>query len=141
MFWFCVWQIVSTLIDLIRLGHPSESEKDLQILLLRRQLAIYERKHDRVPNLSRGEKLTLVVLATKLKARTGRTIKGMGDAIANRDHDVTQASIERWAAGFENSLAMCREAGVDDALPAAIKRNFDRALAAGLGGKEMTAIF
>jgi 3-hydroxyisobutyrate dehydrogenase-like beta-hydroxyacid dehydrogenase len=68
-------------------------------------------------------------------------LKGMGDAIANRDHDVTQASIERWAAGFENSLTMCREAGVDDALPAAIKRYFDRALAAGYGGKEMTAVF
>jgi hypothetical protein len=31
--------------------------------------------------LSKGEKLTLVVLLTKLKARTGRTIKAMGDVI------------------------------------------------------------
>jgi putative transposase len=45
------------------------------------QLAIYERKQERAPHLSRGEKLTLVVLATKLKARTGRTIQDMGEVI------------------------------------------------------------
>jgi putative transposase len=81
MRWFWVWQVVSTLIKLVRLGRRSESDKDLEILLLRRQLAIYERKQTQVPHLSRGEKLTLVVLATKLKARTGRTIKAMGDVI------------------------------------------------------------
>jgi putative transposase len=53
----------------------------LEILLLRRQLAIYERRQERAPHLSRGEKLTLVVLATKLKAQTGRTVKAMGDVI------------------------------------------------------------
>jgi hypothetical protein len=35
MGWFWVWQIVSTLIELVRLGYRSESEKDLEILLLR----------------------------------------------------------------------------------------------------------
>jgi putative transposase len=64
MLWFCVWQIVSTLIELVRLGRRSESGKDLEILLLRRQLAIYERRQERAPHLSRGEKLTLVALAT-----------------------------------------------------------------------------
>jgi putative transposase len=81
MLWFCVWQVVSTLIELIRLGRRTESDKDLEILLLRRQLAIYERRQERAPHLSRGEKLTLVVLATKLKAQTGRTVKAMGDVI------------------------------------------------------------
>ena len=81
MRWFWVWQIVSMVIELVRLGCRSESDKDLEILLLRRQLAIYERKQERAPHLSRGEKLTLVVLATKLKGKTGRTIKAMGDVI------------------------------------------------------------
>jgi hypothetical protein len=49
--------------------------------LLRHQLAIYERKQGRAPHLSRGEKLMLIVLASRLKARTGRTIKVMGDVI------------------------------------------------------------
>jgi putative transposase len=81
MIWFMVMEVVSTLIELVRLKRQSESEKDLEILVLRRQLAIYERKQDRAPRLARGEKLALVVLATKLKAKTGRTIKGMGEVI------------------------------------------------------------
>jgi hypothetical protein len=81
MIWFMVMQVVSMLVELVRLGRRSEGEKDLEILLLRRQLAIYERRQERAPHLSRGEKLTLVVLATKLKAKTGRTIKGMGGVI------------------------------------------------------------
>ena len=81
MIWFMVMQVVSMLVELVSLGRQSESEKDLEILLLRRQLAIYERRQERAPRLSRGEKLTLVVLATKLKAKTGRTIKAMGEVI------------------------------------------------------------
>jgi transposase len=81
MIWFMVMQVVSTLVELVRLGRQSESEKDLEVLLLRRQLAIYERRQERAPRLSRGEKLTLVVLATKLKAKTGRPIKAMGEVI------------------------------------------------------------
>jgi hypothetical protein len=42
MIWFMVMQVVSTLIELVGLGHQFASEKDLEILLLRRQLAIYE---------------------------------------------------------------------------------------------------
>jgi putative transposase len=68
-------------IEIVRLGQRSESDKDLEILLLRRQLAIYERKHNRAPHLSRWEKLILVVLATKLKKATGRTIRAMGEMI------------------------------------------------------------
>jgi putative transposase len=81
MIWFMVMQVVSTLIELVRLGRQLESDKDLEILLLRRQLAIYERRQEQAPRLSRSEKLPLVVLGTKLKARTGRTIKAMGEVI------------------------------------------------------------
>jgi putative transposase len=81
MIWFMVLQLASTLVELVRLARQSESEKDLEILLLRRQLAIYERKQTRPMRLTRSEKLTLVVLATKLKATTGRTIKQMKDVI------------------------------------------------------------
>jgi hypothetical protein len=81
MIWFMVMQVISTLVELVSLGRKSENEKDLEILLLRRQLAIYERKQDQAPRLSRGEKLTLVVLATKLKARTGRPHQGLDQQI------------------------------------------------------------
>jgi hypothetical protein len=45
MLWFMVLQMVSTLVELIHLRRTSTSDKELEILLLRRQLAIYERKH------------------------------------------------------------------------------------------------
>lgn len=61
MIWFMVLQVVATLVELVRLGRHSESEKDLEILLLRRQLAIYERERDQPRRLSRSEKLTLVL--------------------------------------------------------------------------------
>jgi hypothetical protein len=53
----------------------------LEVLLLRRQLAIYERKQLQPMRLTRGEKLTLVVLAVRLKVTTGRTIKQLGEVI------------------------------------------------------------
>ena len=62
MIWFMVMQVVSMLVELARLLRQSESDKDLEILLLRRQLAIYERRQERAPRLSRSEKLPLVVL-------------------------------------------------------------------------------
>jgi hypothetical protein len=61
--------VVSTLVELIRLGRKSESAKHFEILLLCRQLAIYESRQERALHLSRGEKLMLVVLATKVKEK------------------------------------------------------------------------
>ncbi len=63
MLWFMILQVVTTLVELVQLGRSSESDKDLEILLLRRQLAIVERKQRQPMRLSRGEKLTLVALA------------------------------------------------------------------------------
>ena len=81
MVWFVVMEIFSTLLEWVRLGRKSESEKALEILLLRRQLAIVERTLDKPIRPSRGKKLTLAILAAKLKARTGRTAKELGEII------------------------------------------------------------
>ena len=78
MLWFMVLQMVSTLVELIQLRRTSASDKDSEILLLRGQLAIVERKQRQPMRLTRGEKLTLVVLAVHLKAKTGRTVKQLG---------------------------------------------------------------
>jgi len=81
MVWFMVLQIVSTLVELTQLRRTLASDKELEILLLHRQLASYERRHRQPVRLTRGDKLTLVVLAVRLKAATGRTIKPMGGVI------------------------------------------------------------
>ena len=69
MGWFIVSQIFSVLLEMIILSSQSEKNKDLEILLLRRQLAM-ERKLDKPLRVSRAEKLTLAVLAMKLMAST-----------------------------------------------------------------------
>jgi hypothetical protein len=63
MVWFMIFQLVSTLVELIQLRRTAATDKELEILLLRHQLAIYERKSHPPVRLSRTEKLTLVVLA------------------------------------------------------------------------------
>ena len=50
MGWFLIGKLFSVLITLVRLGRLSETEKDLEILLLRQQISILLR--NRVPPLS-----------------------------------------------------------------------------------------
>ncbi len=75
MVWLFVMHLFATWLDCLWLGRHSDQEKDLQILLLRHQLAIAERKLKQPVRVSRAEKLTLAVLAVRLRAITGRPIK------------------------------------------------------------------
>jgi hypothetical protein len=62
MAWFIVMQIFSTLLECVWLGRKSARERDLEILLLRRQLAIMERGRNKPARVSRADKLTVAVL-------------------------------------------------------------------------------
>jgi putative transposase len=64
MFWSAIAQLVALLIDLIAARRQRDDGKDLEIVLLRHQIRLL-RRHSR-PQLSRWEKVTLAVLATKL---------------------------------------------------------------------------
>jgi hypothetical protein len=68
--WFILMQFVSTLIAVVRLGRLSDSEKDLEILVLRHQLDILERKQKRTIRPDRAEELILAVLTARLKQVT-----------------------------------------------------------------------
>lgn len=81
MVWFVVMQVFSTLLEWVRVGRKTEQEKDLEILLLRKQLAIMERKRDKPLRVSRAEKLILAVLTTKLKSITHRTTRQLHNVI------------------------------------------------------------
>src|SRR5690242_10040899 len=70
MVWSVLTEIFTVLVDLFMLHGQSEREKDIEILLLRQQLRIVERKQRRAYQLSRGEKLGLAVLTALLKAVT-----------------------------------------------------------------------
>jgi putative transposase len=81
MGWFVIRQILSVLLELIVLRGQSDTNKDLEILLLRRQLALAERKLDKPLWVSRAEKLSLAVLAMRLKVSTGQTPRQMRSAL------------------------------------------------------------
>ncbi len=66
MIFFLFAQGLSLLLDLISLIVRSNSDKDLEILLLRQQLRILQRKQPSGPRISRWEKVTLLVLVSKL---------------------------------------------------------------------------
>jgi putative transposase len=81
MGWWVVMQVLSTLIEWMRIGRLSDQEKDLEILVLRKQLAIVEQQLDKPVRLSRAERLTLAVISTKLKAVSGRSLKQLREVI------------------------------------------------------------
>lgn len=64
-------QLVALLHDLGRLLLRTGQSKDVEILLLRRQLAILQRTQARPPWITRWEKLALAVLATRLTRLCG----------------------------------------------------------------------
>ncbi len=61
-----VWAFV---LDLAALSRMADSEKDLEILLLRQQLRIVERRQQRGPQIPRWQKVPLAVLAVRLKGK------------------------------------------------------------------------
>jgi putative transposase len=81
MIWFGLLQLFSTVLECLWLGRRSAQEKDLEILLLRRQLAIANRGRDKALHISRADKVTLAVLAARLKTVTGWPSKQLGEVI------------------------------------------------------------
>ncbi len=81
MLFFLLAQLFSLLLDLIRVLPRSSHDKDIEILLLRQQLRILQRKQPYPPRLSRWEKLTLVVLVGKLTALTTRARARLGQVV------------------------------------------------------------
>ncbi|HSH77553.1 MAG TPA: integrase core domain-containing protein [Herpetosiphonaceae bacterium] len=71
MLYFLLAHTCTFLLDVVATVRRSDREKDPEILLLRQQLRILQRKHPHPPRLSRWEKLGLAVLAAKLTAAGG----------------------------------------------------------------------
>src|SRR5262249_17634839 len=81
MVWFFIMQVFSIVLECLWLGRKTDREKDLEILLLRRQLDVVDRVRDRPLRVSRVEKLTLAVLAAQLKSVTGWPAKQFGKVL------------------------------------------------------------
>ena len=58
-----VANVFAALLELIRISRMSDHDKDLEILVLRYQLGIVDRKLNRTLKPDKSEKLTMAVLA------------------------------------------------------------------------------
>ncbi len=81
MIYFLIARIFAFLLDLIAIAWRSDHEKDLEILLLRQQLRILQRKHPHPPRLSYCEKLALAVLAAKLRTAGSSARNRLGEIV------------------------------------------------------------
>jgi putative transposase len=73
MIWSAVAHIFSVLLELLQISRMSDMDKDLEIMVLRYQLGIADRKLSRTVKPSRIENLTLAVLVNRLKFDTNRS--------------------------------------------------------------------
>ena len=73
MGWFIVSNIFSALMALFTVRCLSDQEKDLEILILRQQLNILQRKHNKPIRPNRVEKMLLSILAVRLKNISNRS--------------------------------------------------------------------
>jgi len=81
MTFFLVAHIFTFLLDLIGLSRQPDHDKDVEILLLRQQLRILQRKRPRPLGISRWQKLTLVVLTGKLTTMTTSARARLGQVV------------------------------------------------------------
>ncbi len=72
MVWSILLHLLGFIVDLLTATHRADQDKDVEILLLRHQLRILQRKQPHPPRISRWEKLTRVVLAGKLTTMPNR---------------------------------------------------------------------
>ena len=59
----------------------AEGEKDLEILLLRQQLRIVERKQERGPQIPRWQKVPLAALVLRLKQKARQSHKALEESV------------------------------------------------------------
>ena len=73
-----VWQFVLDLVAVLRM---TDDEKDLEIMLLRQQLRIVERKQARGPQIPRWQKVPLAALAVRLKDKASNAREALAESM------------------------------------------------------------
>jgi len=87
-----VWEFV---LDLVTVMRMTDDEKDLEIMLLRQQLRIVERKQNRGPQIPRWQKVPLAALAVRLKGKASNAREAYGCSSLTP----SLAGIGRWCDG------------------------------------------
>jgi len=69
------------LLDIAAVIRLTDDEKDVEILLLRQQLRIVERKQQRGPRIARWQKVPLVTLTERLKEKTTNSHRRLKESL------------------------------------------------------------
>ena len=64
-----------------------------------------------------------------------------GEKISAGSYETSDARIEVWADCFADTLSLCRDKGVDDALPSVVMDHLRRASASGYADSDVAAVF
>jgi hypothetical protein len=67
MVWSILAHIFSTILSSIQVSRLSDKDKDLEVIVLRHQLAVMTRLHAKPVKPNRAEKMTLAVVTKKLR--------------------------------------------------------------------------
>ena len=81
MVWFIIAHIISTFLSLIQAVQQSDKDKDLEIVILRHQLAVMTRLHATSVRPNRAEKMTFDVTPEKLRRSTNQSVDQLRDVI------------------------------------------------------------
>ena len=81
MIWSAFAHLFKLLLELVSISRMSNHDKDIEILILRYQLGIADRKLNRTIKPERLEKLTLAVLTARLKRGSNLTINQLRHTI------------------------------------------------------------
>ena len=93
MVWSVLAHVVSFVVDLLVAARPrTDRDKDVEILLLRHQVRLLQRRQARAPRLSRWEKLALAVLT----AKAARLVNGPGRRLGEFVLLVRPETVLRW---------------------------------------------
>jgi len=81
MGWFILAHIFSTILSLIQVSRLSDKDKDLEVIILRHQLAVMTRLHAKPVKPNRAEKMTLAVLTKKLRQSKNQSANQLRNVI------------------------------------------------------------
>lgn len=80
MFWCSVATLLALLVDVVSV-RLHKADKDIEVLLLRQQIRILERKLGHKARINRWEKCLLAVIAVKLLGQTGKMRKDVSNSL------------------------------------------------------------